>query len=236
MRSKNMLDIKKHRTILFNLITEIYRSEAGNYLGFKGGTMAHFFYGLDRFSVDLDFDLLDVKKIDRVSEILPKILLKFGSMKEQTIKRFTLFYLLSYEKGQRNIKIEISKRGSAGSRYEISNFYGTDVKRLVIEDAFSTKLLACTTRSKIAFRDFYDVYFYLKKGIVPNEKIILDTTKKNLTIYLNYLMRFIKKNVTNRNILQGVGELVDEKQKTWIRNNLKKELVNRLKFLADQVK
>ncbi|MFH0925077.1 MAG: nucleotidyl transferase AbiEii/AbiGii toxin family protein, partial [bacterium] len=26
-------------------------------LGFKGGTCAHFFYNLPRFSVDLDFDL-----------------------------------------------------------------------------------------------------------------------------------------------------------------------------------
>ena len=29
-------------------------------LGFKGGTCAYFFYNLPRFSVDLDFDLLEL--------------------------------------------------------------------------------------------------------------------------------------------------------------------------------
>ena len=31
-------------------------------LGFKGGTCAYLFYGLPRFSVDLDFDLLEVNE------------------------------------------------------------------------------------------------------------------------------------------------------------------------------
>ena len=32
-------------------------------LGFKGGTCAYFFYGLPRFSVDLDFDLFSQDEI-----------------------------------------------------------------------------------------------------------------------------------------------------------------------------
>lgn len=52
-----MLNQIKHRFVLFNLIEDIYQSKLGFCLGFKEGTMAYFFYGLDRFSVDLDFDL-----------------------------------------------------------------------------------------------------------------------------------------------------------------------------------
>ncbi len=54
------LDIARHRTILFQILKDIYSdSEISPYLGFKGGTAAVMFYGLKRFSVDLDFDLLD---------------------------------------------------------------------------------------------------------------------------------------------------------------------------------
>ena len=59
-----MLNVERHRQVLFNLITEIYKSPAGMYLGFKGGTMFYFFHELDRFSVDLDFNLLDSSKKD----------------------------------------------------------------------------------------------------------------------------------------------------------------------------
>lgn len=230
-----MLEIKKHRQVMFEIITDIYRSSIGNFLGFKGGTMAYFFYGLDRFSVDLDFDLLDEKKIPEVTKIVSEILSNYGEIREKTNKKFTLFWLLNYEKNNRNLKIEISKRKQNGVIYEIANFYGTDVKISKIEDAFATKLLACTTRNRTAYRDFYDVYFYLKKGITPNEKIIKTETAKNLKNYLISLSGYIQKNVSNRTVLSGIGEFVTEKQKYWIRNHLKKELLNRLNFLIDSI-
>ncbi|MEX1052305.1 MAG: nucleotidyl transferase AbiEii/AbiGii toxin family protein [Patescibacteria group bacterium] len=230
-----MLEVKKHRQVMFEIITNIYRSSIGNFLGFKGGTMAYFFYGLDRFSVDLDFDLLDERKITEVTRIVSKILSDYGEIQDKTNKRFTLFWLLNYEKNNRNLKIEISKRKQEAVRYEIANFYGTDVKISKIEDSFATKLLACTTRNRTAYRDFYDVYFYLKKGIIPNEAIIKMETDKNLKNYLIYLNKYIQKNVSNHAILSGIGEFVTEKQKSWIRNHLKNELLNRINFLIDSI-
>lgn len=229
-----MLNIKKHRHVLFELITDIYRSSLANYLGFKGGTMAYFFYGLDRFSVDLDFDLLDEKKKNTVFTQIPEILQKHGVIKEQTDKKFTLFFLLNYEKTNRNIKVEISKRKTTEVDYISANFYGTDVRISKIEDALATKLLACTTRNRIAYRDFYDVYFYLKKGIIPNEEIIKKISNKSLKEYLVYLIQFTQKNINSRLILTGIGELVNEKQKAWIRGKFKSELINRLTYLTDQ--
>ena len=38
-----MLDQKKHRKILFEIIKEIYDSPIAAWLGFKGGTMLYFF-------------------------------------------------------------------------------------------------------------------------------------------------------------------------------------------------
>lgn len=229
-----MLNINKHRHILFSLIKDIYSTPLGGILGFKGGTMAYFFYGLDRFSVDLDFDLLDPDRYDLLSANIPPILTKYGIIKDDSAKRFTYFYLLSYEAYQRTVKIEISKRNDKNSSYLLSNFYGTDVKIQRIEDAFANKLLACTTRNKTAYRDFYDVLFYIKKGVMANENIILKTINKNVKEYMTALIKFTEDNVTNQLILHGIGELINENQKQYIRQNFKKELISQLHFYIDQ--
>ncbi|PJC30474.1 hypothetical protein CO051_05470 [Candidatus Roizmanbacteria bacterium CG_4_9_14_0_2_um_filter_39_13] len=229
-----MLNIKIHRQIMFEIITDIYRSKVANALGFKGGTMAYFFYGLDRLSVDLDFDLLDENKIEEIKKVIPEILMKRGQIKEEYDKKYTLFYLLNYQKENQNIKIEISKRTQCRYDYVIENFYGTDVKILNQSDVFATKLLACTTRNRLANRDFYDVYFYLQKGIIPNKEIIEITTSKDILSYLEGLIKFIDQNISSRSILHGLGELINEKQKVWIKNNLKKELINRLNYFISE--
>lgn len=229
-----MLNVKLHRQVMFEIITDIFRSPIANLLGFKGGTMAYFFYGLDRFSTDLDFDLLDENKLEEVKQTIPKILIKNGQLKDESNKRFTLFYLLNYQKENQNIKIEISKRTQYKYDYVIKNFYGTDVNILNESDTFATKLLACTMRNRLANRDFYDIYFYLKKGVLPNEKIIKNITDKDLRSYLEYLIKFIDKNISSRSMLHGLGELINEKQKVWIKNNLKKELINRLNYFISE--
>ena len=81
-----MFDPKKHGKVMYDLIKAIYRSPVGAYLGFKGGTMAYFFYGLDRFSVDLDFDLLNEEKKDYVFKTLTPIIGKYGGLKESKEK------------------------------------------------------------------------------------------------------------------------------------------------------
>lgn len=231
-----MLEIKKHRQVMFELIGNIYKSKWGQYLGFKGGTMAYFFYGLDRFSVDLDFDLTDLTVEREIFEALPKILLRHGKIKEGVNKELTLFYLLNYEPGQASIKVEISKRVLKSMEYEWRNFYGVSVKTLKIEHSFAGKLLTCVNRKRQANRDFYDVNFYLKKGIVPDEEVIAEATGMTVAKYFKVVREHVEKNLGERDILRGMGELVDERQKIWIKNNLKKELLGRLDFTVGEMK
>jgi len=62
-----MLNKEKHQLIMGQILKDIYTDTSiAPLLGFKGGTCAYFFYGLPRFSVDLDFDLL--KKIDEENQ------------------------------------------------------------------------------------------------------------------------------------------------------------------------
>ena len=56
----NFMDISIHKNILFQILKDIYSDTTiAPLLGFKGGTAALLFFELDRFSVDLDFDLFD---------------------------------------------------------------------------------------------------------------------------------------------------------------------------------
>ncbi len=230
-----MLNIPKHRKIMFDIIRDIYQSPLGIYLGFKGGTMLYFFYELDRFSVDLDFDLLDESKKEEVYDGIRKILQAYGKIKDEADKNFNLFFLLSYEEGAPGIKIEISKRASEKNRYELKNFYGIDVNVMKLEDAFANKLVASVERKRTANRDFYDIYFLLLKNTFFNEDIILERTEKNSKDFFVYLREYFEKERPERGILEGLGELLDEKKKQWVKDNLKKELLASLDFSISQM-
>src|SRR3989344_7814128 len=116
-----------HQNIMVKILSDIYKDkEIAPYLGFKGGTAAYLFYGLERFSVDLDFDLLDEAREKHIFEQVEKILAGYGTGKEAREKRYNLFYLLSYNdkvEGARNIKVEINRR-DLGSSYEVKAHLG----------------------------------------------------------------------------------------------------------------
>ena len=113
-----------HKNILLRILKDIYTDNSlGPLLGFKGGTAAYFFYGLDRFSVDLDFDLLEKEKEQEAVDKIEKIASGYGQIKEKINKSHTLLIILSYSEEAQNIKIEINKR-KFDSHYEIRNYLG----------------------------------------------------------------------------------------------------------------
>ena len=220
-----MLDINKHRTILLQILKDIYTDiSLGPILGFKGGTAAYLFYELSRFSVDLDFDLLDENKEDLVFEKVEKILEEYGEIKEKdNKKRFTLFYVLSYEKETHKVKVEINIK-KFGSKYELKNYLGIPMLVMVKEDMVAHKLVALTDRKKPANRDIFDIWFFLKNNFDINEEIIKKRAECSLKEYFKQCINHIEK-VNERQILNGMGELLDEKTKIWAKKNLKKDVM-----------
>ena len=106
---------------MVQILKDIYSDiELASHLGFKGGTALMFFYELPRFSVDLDFDLLDIAKEKMVYEKVRKILLKYGKIFDETMKFYGPIIVLDYGAGERKLKIEISNR-QWDNRYEIKN-------------------------------------------------------------------------------------------------------------------
>jgi len=219
-----MFDKNKHKIILVKILKNIYSDkDLRNVLGFKGGTALFLFYGLPRISVDLDFNLLDEKKKSLVFEKLKKILSHFGEVLEAKEKRYTLFFLISYEKGERKIKVEVSKR-RVPTVYEVKDYLGIPILVTKKESLSSGKLSAFLTRKKLAARDLFDLWFILEKNWQFDENLLKFQTNLSLKSALKEAIKKIKKIKTNQ-LLQGIGELVEEKDKNWIKNNLKKELL-----------
>jgi len=229
-----MLDIQKHKIILVQILKDIYSdSRIAPLLGFKGGTAAYLFYKLSRFSVDLDFNLLDIQKKEYVFERIKNIIKKYGEIKEAREKRFTLFFLFSYEEKLRNLKIEISKK-IFPNHYKIKNYLGVSMLVMIKEDMFAHKLVALLERKQIANRDIFDIWWFAKNNWDINKKIVKLRTKKEFKAYIKQCIKFIEK-IDNRYILQGLGEVLNEKQKAWVKENLKKDTLFLLNFHIDKI-
>lgn len=230
-----MLNRKKHQLIMGNILKDIYANVSiSSLLGFKGGTCAYFFYGLPRFSVDLDFDLLVVNDENQklVFEKIVGILSRYGEIKDQYIKRFTIFASLSYGNNDRNIKVEINIRKlieNIQDCYELRTHLGISMFVAKKDYMFGSKLSALTSRSETAMRDIYDIYYFAKNNWDINSEIIRERTGKTIKEYLVDCITFTEK-INNEYILQGLGELIDsEKEKNWIRTHLKNEAIFALK-------
>lgn len=230
-----MLNKDVHRDVFVAILREINSDTLlRTLLGFKGGTAAMLFYGLPRFSVDLDFDLLDPDKKEAVFNRLKDIMPHFGEIKEASDKYHTLFFLLNYQKGERSLKVEISKR-VIRSAYVPKNYLGISMLVMKEGDMVAGKLAALLTRKRFASRDMFDLWFFLKENWQINEEFLKEKSGLSLKEALEKAQLMVK-NVKPTELLSGLGELLDNKQKIWVREYLQEELVFRLKLYLDNLK
>ena len=218
------LDIATHKTILFQILKDIYSdTNVSPFLGFKGGTAALMFHGLDRFSVDLDFDLLDENREEYVFSRSIEIVKRYGTIKEARRKRFSLFILVSYEDNARHIKVEINRR-QYGSRYEIKTYLGVSMQVMVVEDMFANKLMAMYERIEKTSRDIYDVWFFLKSRTPINKDIVEIRAQMPFNQLVKKCILELE-SINNRRILTGIGELLTQSQKDWAKAKLRDETI-----------
>jgi predicted nucleotidyltransferase component of viral defense system len=217
-----MLHVPKHEQVLKNILRDIYtNSNLQASLAFKGGTCLYMFYGLDRLSVDLDFNL---RTDDLDDASLNAIIEKHLQVVDRTDKHNTWFWLGSYEKAFQKVKVEISKRDYP-DRYVNKDFYGLTVPIMEPSCMFAHKLCAITDRKKLQNRDLYDAHFMFSKGFDIDEEIIKLRTGKTTQEYFADLIPFIEQRVTSNNVLDGLGELLTDQQKDSVRATLKRDVL-----------
>jgi len=220
-----MLNKDIHRQKMYDILQDIFTSEVWKYLAFKWGTACYFFHTLDRFSTDLDFDLIkDYENLD--SDIL-NILKKYWD-----VKNWKYNIKLSYWEWDVNIKIDINRTVWDNNSYELLNFYGTDILTQDKPTIFANKLVALTERNTT--RDIYDVYFFFKNSFEINDKLIIERTKKTRKELFTQIISKLKNLWETYKILNWLWEVLrDEKHKAFVKNKLVKELIWVLQFKVD---
>ena len=229
------LDYSKHKTILLQILKDIYSDiSLAPHLGFKGGTAALLFYDLKRNSVDLDFDLLDEAKEAEVFEKLQKIIASYGTIMDSKIKHFNLLNVISYAPGTQHIKVEVSRR-NFGSKYELKSILGISMLVMAEEDMFANKLMAMYERIGKTSRDIFDVYFFFKQNWEINRTLVEARAGMPYKEVLKKCIELLEK-MDNKHILDGLGELLTSSQKDWARAKLKTETIFFLKLALDNEK
>lgn len=227
-----------HKNILVEILKDIYAdTNIASFLGFKGGTAALLFYELDRFSVDLDFDVLDANREEFIFQRTQEILQRFGVLKEAAKKRYNLLYILSYTnktENAQNIKVEMNRR-NFGAHYDIKSYLGISMQVMTQADMTAHKLLAMYERIGRTNRDIYDAWFFLKNHWPINHVAVEQRAGCSLAEFLEKCITALEQ-FPNNTILNGLGELLDEKQKIWVKAHLKEDTLFLLKLQLEQTK
>lgn len=223
-----MFDINRHKFFLVQLLKDIYTDiELASCLGFKGGTALMFFYDLPRFSVDLDFDLLRAENADNVYNKVRSIILKYGDIYDEAKKYYGPLIVLDYGMGERKLKIEISNR-DFGSSYEIKNLLGINIRVMVEPDMFAHKLCALLDRSSVTNRDIFDAWFFMKRQVPINKRIVETRMEMSLSAYFDNCIHHLEA-MKSKHLLDGLGELMDAETKQFVKFKLLPDTIGLLK-------
>jgi len=190
---------------------------------FIGGTMLRLCYGLNRFSVDLDFYFYKKVEIKGFFKKLKKFFEGNYEIKDAYNKFNTLLFELKTKNYPRRLKIEIRKkilkvRTESSIAYSKFSNIQVLVKTPTLSDVMKMKADALISRNEI--RDAFDMEFLYKKGIGIDEN---QDFRKILKVIENF----------KKSDYAKLGSLLESKErKYYTRENfkiLKSVLVEKLK-------
>lgn len=227
-----------HKAMMYRMLIGILdEKNLANSLYFKGGTCATMLGFLDRFSIDLDFDLK--KGVDKKEErgVLIKVFGKLEfSIKEESKQE--LFFVLKYEappEMRNTLKVGIVDNPPQANVYQ--PLYLPDISRYAMcqtkESMFANKLVAITDRynkyKTIAGRDIYDIHYFFLQGFEYNRKVIEERTGKKTKEYMRYLIDFIEEKITEKYLREDLNTLLSQIKYNAVIKSLKIETVSFLK-------
>lgn len=229
-----------HKIQILRLLTEICDSKIlAQNLYFKGGTCASMLGYLDRFSIDLDFDLKKGANKKKLREEFVSLFKNLDFSLDYENPNF-LQFILKYQatpNRRSTLKVSVSDSFIKSSVYQ--PFYLSEVDRFfvcqTIETMFANKLVAPIDRfekhEKIAGRDIYDIHHFFLNGYLFRKEIIEERMKMDLESFIKRLIDFIERHVTETTINEDLNTLLPEEKFQKIRKVLKPETLVLLKSL-----
>ncbi len=229
-----------HKFQLLKLLTEIVDNPIlSQNIYFKGGTCAAMQGFLDRFSVDLDFDLREGSDPAKLRSEFNIIFKKLDLTVENNNDK-TLFFVLKYMSSlnQRNtIRLSVYEEIIKSNDYK--PVFLPEIDRLVncqtLETMFANKLVAPVDRfqkhQKIAGRDIYDIHYFFSQGFKFKKEVIEERMKTDVKSYIKVLIDFVEKEINETILTQDLSMLLPNDKFQKIRKTLKSEVLIFLRSL-----
>lgn len=166
-----MQDLIKQEQFEMEILERLNSSKLLDKLILGGGTMLRLCYGLNRFSVDLDFWIVKKVRFDRLLKSLKSCFKQQYKIVDATSKFYTLLFELRSKDYPRSLKIEIRKEKKRISTEQViaySRYSNMQVLLNVVslKDMMAAKIDAFINRKEI--RDIFDMEFLIKRGIEPD--------------------------------------------------------------------
>ena len=228
-----------HKAMLYRLLIALLDSkDVSPYLYFKGGTCAAMLGWLDRFSIDLDFDLQPKTDELQLTISLKRVFDTCGFTVTQEAKK-ELYFILKYQAspgGRSTLKLSIIDQPQPANVYRPQ--YLSEIGRYAmcqtIETMFANKLVAVTDRFQkyhtIAGRDIYDIHHFFIQGYGFDQNVISERTGESPKVYLRRLITFIEQKVTQKIMNEDLSYLLTPAQFQAVQRTILTEV---LVFLRD---
>lgn len=197
------------------------RSDFFKYASFYGGTALRIFYGLNRYSEDLDFSLNSKDELFSFTPFIEKIKTNIENAfaKINTYQTFLSINLnktilgLIHKDEVIKVKFKIDCNPALGFNTEskwldIPEFAPVTV--LNLPGLFAGKIHAVLCRNyknNVKGRDYYDFLFYIQRNVKPNleylKNKLIDSGKITLNTNFNiyYLKEMLKERIENVNFI-----------------------------------
>lgn len=218
-------------------LSQLYRMEGSENIIFKGGTALKIIYGSPRFSEDLDFSIFNIEQYRQknfIEDIFTKVLVEIerigitveiGPKPGPTAEGYygdATFKIYDYPPVA--VSINVSSRNGQDVKGEVdsipNDFVPTyNVFHLPQEKLVEEKIDALLERKKA--RDFYDLYFIMRKGLLTLEQ------KRRLNGFRDEII----KNAEDIDFSSELGTLLPQDQQAIVKdfkNNLLNELNRQL--------
>lgn len=214
-----MLNIERHKLIMTKILLGLVSNKRlSARLGFKGGTALYLFDGLDRFSTDLDFDLVGEGGEEEIG-LIDTIVRESLEITDKKTKRFTWYWQGSYARGMSRVKVEVNTR-QYPNEYERKDYRGYSMLVMKREFMLAHKLCAVLDRKKLQNRDLYDVWWMLKQDFEVAEGIVELRMGMKIKKYWGKLLKTVRDLPVNYDILNGLGEVMSQSKKDWVKAKL----------------
>lgn len=209
-----MLDLIKQERFEIEVLERLNSKKLLDNLLFTGGTMLRLCFGLNRFSVDLDFWLAKRTNTTLLYKKIYESLAEFYKIRDSANKFHTILFEIKSPDYPRALKIEIRKivkKIKSAIAIAYSKYAEKQVLLKVVspEEMMKAKIEAFLERKEI--RDVFDIEFLLKMGTeLPKQKRTLRKLLEEI------------ENLNERDYKIKLGSIIEEQERRYyIKENFK---------------